>query len=281
MAASVAVYQIMNNRRSRMIAEAMRRGINALGDRARLFDTSGYRSPDADIAVFYGFDTTLRRIFRDYRALGRPVVCIDLGYWGRRDGGIWDGYHKVAVNDRHPTAYFQKVRHSGDRVSRHGISISQWTSGRHVVIAGMSAKAAEAAGFAPEEWERQAIAAVKAHTDRPIVYRPKPSWPDAKPLPDSTFEHGQMCLDRLLQDCHAVVTHHSNVGVDGLLAGVPVFCVEGAALPLACEDISKIEQPRKDGDRRQWAQDLAYTQFKPDEMHAGVAWRHLKDEGLL
>ena len=65
-----------------------------------------------------------------------------------------------------------------------------------------------------------------------------------------------------LKDCHAVVVHSSNVAVDALLAGVPVFCtVPCAAYRMGYADLSKIESPLYPDDREQWAWNLADQQW--------------------
>ena len=264
-----------------MIAAAMHAGIVKAGDVAVIREAHNYRSPEAEVAVFYGFDRNLRKAYADYRAAELPVVYIDLGYWGRHHGGTLEGYHKVSVNDRHPTAYFQKTRHTEARFAALGVPIRPWRQGTSILLAGMSAKSAESEGFAPQQWEQLTLGMLRQFTDRPIIYRPKPSWREAAPLDGASYEPGLDDLGRLLEDCHAVVTHHSNVAIDGLLAGIPAFCVKGAALPMALNDLTKIEEPYRPLDRAQWAADLAWSQFTPAEMRSGFVWNHLKDEGLI
>lgn len=281
MAARVAVYAIGDNKRSRAIAEAMACGIRLSDDVVSKL-SSRYEAPEADVAVFYGFDATMRRIFAEYRADGRTCVCIDLGYWGRREGGILAGHHKVAVNARHPTAYFQNVKHGPERAQRLGLEIKPWKqSGRFIIVAGMSGKGAEVEGFEPSEWERRTVAELKSRTNRPIIYRPKPSWVEAVPMQGCRYERGLDDLPELLEDCHAVVTHHSNAAIDAMLAGVPAFTTAGAASVLCPSDLSLIETPVRPEGREQFVNDLAYTQFTVAEMRDGTAWRHLKEEGLV
>lgn len=264
-----------------MIAAALLNGFAAIGETARLFN-AGERGVLAPVAVFYGFDPDLRRVFAEYRRAGCTVVTVDLGFWARKEGGARAGYHKVSVNGRHPTAYFQTRKHDASRIEALGVAVRPWRQGgKTILVAGMSAKSAGVEGFTPEQWERQAIAVLKRHTDRPIVYRPKPSWRDAMPIEGARFEPHLDGLEGLLGDCHAVVTHHSNVGVDALAAGVPVFSVEGVATRLGLADLALIDKPRRDDGREQFMADLAWCQWTPREMASGTCWRHLKDEGLV
>ncbi len=281
MVAQVEVYHIDGRHRSQHIAHAMAEGIRRVGDRVSITPVSGFTKPKGDVACFYGFDRGLDKIFAAYRKADKPVVYIDLGYWGRRYMGTRMGYHKISVNDRHPTAYFQDVRHPCDRANRLGLKLEPWKSGSFILLAGMSARAALVAGFGPEYWERNAVEKLRRYTDRPIVYRPKPNWIGAQPIQGAEFAHNKKDIDVVLRDCHAVVTHHSNVGVEALVAGVPVFSDEGIASKLALNDLSKIEAPNYDGDRQRFIQDAAYCQWNVVEMRVGAPWRHLKSEGLI
>lgn len=270
------------SKRSRIIADAMREGIERQGERVRLLPSSAYHGgPDSEIAVFYGYDAVLRRVMSEYRARGLTVVYIDLGYFGRRDGGTLRGYHKVVVNGRHPTPYFQARPHDATRAARFQVKPADWRRGRHIIVAGMGGKAAEAEGLRPEYWERKTIHRLRRLTDRPIIYRPKPNWEGARPIEGAKFAARREDLPGLFEDCHAVVTHHSNVGIDGLLAGVPLFTLDGVGRPLALNDINRIETPLYPDGREQWVNDLCYCQWNVSELRAGIAWRHLKDEGLV
>lgn len=259
----------------------MAAGAQALGLNFDHRSSLTYRGrPDHDVAVFYGLAAGLDRVFRDYRDQGRKAVYIDLGYWGRRKRTRFDGYHKLSVNNRHPTDYFQSQPHSSDRFRQHGVAIRPWRQeGEHILLAGMSAKAAHAEGLLPHMWERETIAYLRELTRRPIIYRPKPNWADAKPLMGSIFDR-ETPLEDALTNCHAVVTHHSNVAVDALLAGVPCVCLGGVASLLASQ-IDEIERPATPAGRDQWAADLAWTQWSVDEMQDGRAFRYLLDEELI
>lgn len=286
MAGQLVHVYFVHSTRSRGIAEAFAKGLKLAGDRPRLIPEHEYRgdiAKEPQVAAFYGLNGRLSTIFNDYRRTGRTVVFADLGYWGRRMGGRYTGYHKVTVNDRHPTAYFQRVKH--DRARRvFGVSPQPWQSGGEaVLLAGMGDKAAQAVGLEPAHWEQNMIRQIQAVTKRPIIYRPKPSWDGAEPLNGAEFSHKSEDIGQVLKRAHCVVTHHSNVGIDALIAGVPVFTWEGAAMPLSLQDIAKIETPLRPDDhaREQWLNDLHYCQWNVDEIAQGLTWRHLKTEGLI
>jgi hypothetical protein len=279
----IGVYFAPHNHRSELIAKAMATGVRSTGTAADFRSSMSYSGMrDYDAVIFYGLASGLDRLFRDYRDdPQRKAVYADLGYWGRRKRSRWDGYHKLAVNSRHPTAYFQSRKHDSKRFLEHHVQIRPWReSGRHILVAGMSAKAAAAEGLQPNEWERATINRLRQLTDREIVYRPKPNWHDAIPLEGARFDRDSDLINALT-GCHALVSHHSNVAVDALLAGVPCICPGGVASLLSGHDLGQIENPPMPDGREQWAADLAWTQWNIDEMESGAAFRYLLDEGLI
>lgn len=278
----IDVIMTPGNRRSRIICEAMSEGINRFGDNSSIIKEEFYCGANKDAAVFYGLYGKLRNAFIDYKRSAKKAVYIDLGYWSRTEGGKLYGYHKISINNRHPTAYFQKRAYPGDRFKRLGLDIKPWNkTGTHILVAGMGAKAADVEGFKPSEWESAAVRELRRFTDRPIIYRPKPSWKHALPIEGSILSPPSQRLDEVLQNCFAVVAHHSNVCVDALLEGIPVFCFHGVASLMGLKEIAKIEAPIYPDGRYEWACNVAYTQWRPDEMKRGEAWRYLRSEGIV
>lgn len=279
MALKVICYQFPESRRSVLCAQAMCEGIGRLGDQVSVRNSRDYVKPEADIAVFYGLS---QAILHDYSKPGHKAVFLDLGYWAREGQ---EGSHKIVVNSRHPTRYFQTRRHQNDRFSALGIKIRPWRmNGSSIMVIGMSGKAAAAQGFRPEQWERETIAALKKITNRPIIYRPKPNWNGSTQIEGSEFQKGHPQgndVPEKLRETWCVVTHHSNVGVDALLTGVPVYSVEGAASVLSTKALHDVDNPIRPEGREQFAADLAYTQWTVSEMRRGAPWKHLKEEGLI
>ncbi len=278
--ATVAVYYAKGNKRSTLIAEAAVKGLKRIGDKVVLRTSQQYTGVIADYAVFYGLSCGLKQIMQDYIAKA-TAVYIDLGYWARRYNGRYDGHHKISVNNRHPTAYFQKIQHSHQRFLGLGVEIKPWRKpGSNILVAGMSHKAAVAEGLAPLVWERDIINELKQYTDKPVRFRPKPNCMRSRPIPGSTWQKHKL-LTVGFDDIHAVLARHSNVTVDALIEGLPVYCEEGIASVMGMSDIGQIEQAFYPDDRLQWAADAAWCQFTPEEMSEGLPWRHLKSEGII
>jgi hypothetical protein len=270
------------NARSQKIARALHVGARAAGYTSVLRPDDLYRKQRESIVAFYGYQKNLPTIFAETVAAGNRMVFADLGYWCRRHGGRWAGYHKITVGSRHPDAYFMDFNRDRTRLDSFGIVPERWRKGgRHIIVAGMSAKAAESLGMQPEQWERQAVRELRKATDRPIIYRPKPSWNGWSAIPGASLDTAGRPIGEALRGCHAVVTHHSNAAVDALIAGIPAFCESGAAMPLALRDLSRIEKPERPAGREQWLANLAWCQWSVAEMESGAMWRALRTDGLI
>lgn len=280
----VNVFYVRGNGRSQRLASALTAGARAAGYLTFARDDASHTAPRGEIAAFYGFEKDSPRIMRDYVASGRKVIFLDLGYWGRQSGGRFRGFHKVAVNDRHPTAYVMNGKLPLTRLQHQRVIVRPWRlqhENSHILLAGMSAKSAESYGLKPEEWERWAASEIRKHTQRPILYRPKPSWRDARGIPGTNFDDPARNLELSLNGCHAVVTHHSNVAIDALAFGVPAFVWDGAAAAVCPRDLSQIEAPPKVRHREKFLGNLAWCQWSVEEMINGSMFKHLRSEGLI
>ena len=152
-------------------------------------------------------------------------------------------------------------------------------NGTKIVITGCSQKFARMHGFTNESFTEQLVARLKKLTNRPIVYRPKSADTHAVPIPGTIFSYDRCKIEEDLEDAHAVVTFSSNAAVDAVLSGVPAFVLgPGIAKPVSNTDLSKIEEPwfPTEKERLQWCYDLAYCQWRVEEMEDGSLWADLK-----
>jgi hypothetical protein len=254
----------------------MAEGCSAIGDKVQIRTDADADMKDFDVAIFWGFWENCQRIVEVCRRENKPWVYVDLAYWRREFG-----YFKVTVNDRHPEAYLMNRQAPSDRWDSLHVRIEPWkkesAATAPVLVAGMSGKAAWSWKFQAAEYERNVIARLRNITKRPIIYRPKPNWHQAAHIDGSKFDK-LTPVDKALATAHCVVTHHSNVGCDAIVAGVPVFCRRGAALPMSLpdSDLTKIETLFYPEGREQWAANLAYCQWNLQEMAGGECWKYLK-----
>src|ERR1044072_294914 len=211
--AKVAAYVLRGNGLAMQVVPYMAIGAAVAGDRVTTFSDAQYTAAhlaEFDIAVFWGYVETCQAIMKGDREAGKKAVYLDLAYWRR------DDHYKVSVNDRHPTAYFRKG-HGDDRRKRFVGRIGPYRVRDHILIAGLSPKAAWAEKMEPVgSWELRAVAQIKSRTSRPIIYRPKPTWVNAPHIPGTIFSPATESSQAVLAKSWSVVTYHSNVGVDGL-----------------------------------------------------------------
>lgn len=194
------------------------------------------------------------------RKAGRTWYYGDKGYFGRLGQYPGEPYYRITKN-----AY----QHDGSgnaepaRFERFGVGVEKWKrDGRHVLVCPPGPVFQELMGISG--WLETTVAELKRHTDRQVVVRRKPRQTDPRPL----------AID--LRNCWAVVTYMSNVAVESVLAGVPVFCTgQCAGSTMGLSDLSMIETPHYPGGRRQWASNLAANQWTMKEIAAGTAWREL------
>jgi hypothetical protein len=271
----VSVNILQSNSLAKTLCGALAKGIKAAGDTPVMRTERDHTDmEDFDAAVFYGFVVECQDVMNACKRVHIPWVFCDLGYWQR------DTHYKVCVNDRHPEAYMMKRAMPADRLKSFGVSIQPWRKGgQNVLVAGMSGKAAWSWGMPAESFERDIIVRLRRiATKRPIIYKAKPSFAAAKKIEGAQFNH-KTPINDLLKDAHCVVTYHSNVGVDALVAGVPVFADRGAAsklaLPTALLD-TRLELPWFPEGREQWAANLAYCQWSVQEMADGSCWKHMR-----
>lgn len=290
--ASVLVLTSNKFRARKYVCPWIAHGIESCGDKVKRITADAYREPCSDVLVFYGFDgsrgSKIALAFEDYKAAGLTAVYIDLGYFKMREVYGRYGYHRFSVNDRHPTAHVQLRKHPQDRADTVGVKVSKhMKQGENILLCGMSDKASAFDGATG--WEQRAITEIRKHTDRPIIYRPKPQprrKPQLPPIAGVGYSNPVYVPDIKtdLARSWAVVSHHSNAGLDALCVGVPCFQDEGVAGVLGLSDLSKIEQPHLPSydERRQLMNDVCYTQWNCKlEFANGQAWRHFKDEGLV
>lgn len=276
-------------RRAKEICPTLAYAARETGDSVRQIWADQYVEPISDVLLHYGFDgdrkSNIARAHREYVEAGLKAVYVDLGYFKNRQAlGRYGDYHRFSINARHPDAYFRNVKHPGDRAAALGIRVSKkMRQGHKIVVCGCSTKASAFDNVVG--WEERAIAELRKYTERPIVYRPKPQRPkygQLPPIAGTEYSHPiHRKLEQELADAWAVVSHHSNAGLDALVAGVPCFQEEGVALALGLNNLALIEHPHlPDAEQRQQlVNDVCYTQWNGREYE--LAWRHLKSEGLI
>ena len=274
--------------RSQGMAQVMCAGVQAVGDHCDLISkTDGL--PDADVIIAYGW-VPFHRLFEQQLSRGRHYVFIDLGYWGRKTGlqsvsrtnrfPYSLGTHKLSVDSRHPTKGWPLDR-PPDRFKEFELKIKPWRKGENILIAGMSEKAARTYGYEPQDWEKQIVKKLKEHTDRKIIYRPKPSDVDVSPIPGCGVSPNTVQFQTELNSAHAVISRHSNAAVEGLLEGVQIYSEDNVGKFMSIPSFDMLEDGYWPDGREQFMNDVAYCHWSVDEIISGKAWKYLRDFGFL
>jgi hypothetical protein len=227
-----------------------------------LVDASdGFRDGDA---IVWGILRGTPEIMREARSRGRHFHHMDHPYLAR--GGEVVRY-RISRDELQNTA--PPAERPANRWERLGLSLADWSvGGRTVLISPPGPAVRNFYGDEAERWLSDTLATLARHTDRPLVVREKPPGFVATDL-------GQA-----FQDVHAVVTYVSNMAVDAVLAGIPVFVdPKSSARWVGHTDLSAIETPRYP-DRLPWLRHLASCQFTVEEMANGFAWSVLQEAEL-
>ncbi len=276
------VFFASDKEREQVLARAFIEGVFRKGDEGMIIARGAFNGSAAkcDAVGFFGVKSL--RMFDAHRAAGVHTLMFDKGYVRRaRRGGLGTEYTRVAVDGHHPD--LSRKWYPPDRLERLGLTPARWRkAGRHIVIVGSSAKYHKFYGLPdPTDYAQALVRDIRRHTDRPIVYRPKPSWREAQPVDGAGYSQAGEPLARVLSDAWAVVTHGSNACFEAILSGIPCIVLgQAIARPISSTALCDIEAPRlaSDQDRRQWLANLAYHQWTFPEFKSGRAWAVIRSE---
>lgn len=188
---------------------------------------------------------------------GRAFWHIDNGYVHPAKG-FPTGYYRFTYKSMTPVVLTDPNLR---RIRQLDAKLHPWKkNGSYILIALPGLHFGFAMGMSMQAWIRDIRTRVKAVTNRPIRVREKGC---PRPLADD------------LAGAWALVTHSSNVAVDAVLAGVPVFVEPTSpAAPMGRTDF-EFEFPVYP-EREPWLASLLMQQFTLAEMHNGYAYQMMK-----
>lgn len=262
--------------RERELAEAFLAGARANGHEGWIEPLTGHPVvTDCDLACMVGVKSV--DLFMANQKAGRRILYFDKGYIRSRraDSRTWE-YWRVSLDAHHPTGTtLMRDKQPADRFETWGIEVAKWRRhGLQIVFAGSSAKYHQFYGLPdPTAYAKGIIKQLLRVTDRPIVYRPKPSWRDAVPIRGSRFSNPNENLNNILINAHVMITHGSNACFESMIYGVPCIVLgDAVARPISSTTLDDLENPNL-GKRIQWMQNLAYHQWTLAEFRSGEAWQ--------
>lgn len=239
---------------------------------------------DADAVIiwsvlWHGRMQANKQVYDHYRALGRPVIIIEVGALHR--GRTW----KVALNNITADGYYGHTENLDlDRPRKLGISLATSAfNSPEILIAAQHPHSLQVESLSSTEaWIYQQIVRLKQFTDRPIRVRPHPrSRLDLKLLPsDIVFEQPHPLANTydsfdMHFDCHAVVNFNSGPGIQAAISGTrPIVDRTSLAYPVSVS-YAELEQPYLI-DRSGWLIEIAHTEYTVEEIREGSWLKRLQ-----
>ena len=210
----------------------------------------------------------------------KPTIVLEVG--GINRGTTW----KVGLNGINRDAYFGPSGNSSDRVRLLGLQVKPWKyDGEYILVCGQHDKSLQWKDMpAMATWVHDTITFIRAQTDRPIIFRPHPRCPlpaiehdfkgvkrqDPKQIKD-TYDD----FDMQFNNIWATASWSSNPAIHSIINGVPAFTGPSSlAFDVAEQNLRNIENPLY-GDRTQWLNDYAHTEYTIGEISQGIPLKHL------
>jgi hypothetical protein len=273
--------------RERNLAHAFCAGAEKHGHRTQQIVKTAVLETDADVVCMVGVKSA--KLFEQARKQKKTVLFFDKGYFRHRGPNRTWEFWRIAVNDHHPSAYLEKACHKPQRwdalAKARNTDLKPWRNdGEHIIYLGSSAKYHAIAGLEdPHAVAQETVNEIRKYTDRPIYYRPKPSFHDARPVEGAYFDQGgpqrgtpQRSIDKALKGAWCVVTHGSNACFESVLEGIPCIVLHDAiAKPISSHTLKDIPSPylAQRSEVLQWLYNLAWCMFTEVEMESGLAWQ--------
>lgn len=220
-----------------------------------------------DVGVIWGItsfrfqaDTRWRTpLIRAYQAQSKPVIVLERG-WVRREE-----YHAVGLGWIGGRADYRNENSPKDRWEALGVDLQPSQARGGVDLVCCQVPHDTSCQHVPhEQWVEAKVRELQA-AGAQVVVRPHPK---ARHIAREvwTVEVSTLSLDEDLARARAVHTFNSTVGVDAMISGAPVFADDAGSM---------VNERRTRGGRRQWANDIAYSQWTLEEMRDGLPLRHL------
>tara|TARA_B110000261_G_C13076725_1_gene354293 strand:- start:1687 stop:2364 length:678 start_codon:yes stop_codon:yes gene_type:complete len=210
----------------------------------------------------------------------KPTIVLEVG--GIKRGTTW----KVGLNGINRDGDYLPSGNDSTRASLLGLELKPWKyNGEYILIAGQHDKSLQWKDMpAMATWVHDTITFIRAQTDRPIIFRPHPRCPLPAIEHDFKGVRRQEPLqikgsyddfDMQFNNIWATVSWSSNPGIHSVINGVPAFTGPSSlAFDVAEQNLRNIENPLY-GDRTQWLNDYAHTEFTVEEISQGIPLKHL------
>lgn len=241
---------------------ALVQGLRALGVEA----VAGRHVPeDARHVACWGWHTGAR-----LRQEGREVLVMERGYLGDRFS-----WSSLAWNGLNGRGRFAAAPDDGGARFRQHFGMQAWQDrpDGYALIMGQVPGDASLQGVDLMPWYSAAADEARAAGIRPVFRQHPQAIKRFGRRGPAGVQRAEGTLEEALAGARQVITYNSNAGVDAVLAGVSVVADnEGSmAWPVAGRQIGVCHTP----DREKWAHDLAWKQWRLQEIADGTALKGL------
>ena len=262
------------------VFDAFYAGANALGHDVVVDSDDGI-----DViwsVLFHGRMGGNRAIWERNVAQSKPTIVLEVG--GIRRGSTW----KVGLNGINRDAYFGPSGNDNNRCNSLGLSLKPWKyDGEYILLCGQHDKSLQWHGMPPmSQWVIDTLQTIRNNTKRPILFRPHPRCPlpaiehefkDVRRQQPIHIKDTYDDFDLEFDNVWATISYSSNPGIHSIIEGVPAFVGTSSLAYDAADDIDflqNIETPLY-GDRTQWLNDYAWTEFTLEEISEGIPIKRL------
>lgn len=257
-------------------------GIRAAGDSVMVYALAdGYRQCDVLISRGIPKKSTplypyYKSLFQSHTRLKRPILVAEMGYVKRGKSavvGSEEFYFSFGIGGLNGRANFNNKNSPGDRWEKLNTALVPWKqTGDTILVCGQVPDDSAVQHVDYRQWVHNTVSQLKETTNR-VIFRPHPEAPDVQ----APCDRSDWTLQEDLERAKVVVSFNSNIAVDAVIAGVPsvVSDIGSMAWSVSGHDLKDVLSP-PNPDRQQWAFDLAYAQWNPTELQAGLPWLHLR-----
>lgn len=249
-------------------AEALKAGMAAHGDTAEVFnsDVEFMSRTDFDAVCVWGW-----RRGSAFRDLGFNVLVMERAYLGDRFAWISLGWN--GLNGR---ATWPENQSASRWEQNFAQLLKPWRTPagktRFALLLGQVPSDTACRSVHLETWLGSTAQRLRA-MGRKVLFRPHPKATYVR-IPGVCMVAGRSLAEDLAESEFAV-TFNSNSGVDAVLAGVPTITHDVGSMAWDVSSHS-VEERLVMPDRLGWAHRMAWRQWLPEEIAAGIAWPHVK-----
>lgn len=267
----VALYKGLT--RQNKIIDAMASGIKKYDSVEIVHDQNKIVSADVAVIVYSPSSGQKKKIFQHQQQRKKQTLIIEQPIIRQLPKD--NCQHRIGFDDVTRLGEFANYNCPPDRWNSLNIDLEGWgPRGDNIVIVGQCPHDFSLGGLDVNTWYKQVHNDLKKITDKPIRFKPHPK--DKSKIPKGL----QRVSDKdFWNTTHALVTYSSGMAVDGLIKGVPVFCLSerSFAWDAGNTSLQNINTPIYPLNRNQILYNIAYAQWSISEMEKGLPWKRLRE----